>query len=242
MRRHRRTRPSAVAVVVGSEHRDGRAGLGEAVGVDEADLGQQSECLAHQGKSDLRAAVGQVPQGRQRDRLRLKRRHDAIEHGRHDGRGRDALVAHQPDPLARLELPQVDHLSARVQVRQRRADARDVIRRHADQRGVTGVRGVELDRPGDVAGQVVVRQLNGFRPRGGARGEQHHRRRRPDRRTRLRARRCAQPSMNSSEVMTCLPAPATDIAVFGVGDHQRSRQAVDQLRAGRPRSAGSSAA
>ena len=52
-----------------------------------------------------------------------------------------------------------------------------MIRRHANQGGVTWGGGVEVDGAHDVAGEVVVRQLNGFRRRGGARGEQHHGRR-----------------------------------------------------------------
>ena len=59
----------------------------------------------------------------------------------------------------------------------RRRQAGDVVRRHADQRGVTRIGGVELHRAGDVAGEVVVGQLDGFRRRRGAGGEQHHRHR-----------------------------------------------------------------
>ena len=181
-------------MVVGGEHRDRRAGLGEPVGVDEADVGQQSKCLAHQRKRDLRAAVGEVAQRRQLGRLRLQRRHDAVEHGRHHGRGGDALVARPAGPTrSASNCVQVHHLSAGVQVRQRRADTGDVIRRHADQRRVVGLGGVELDRAGDVAGQVVVRQLDGLGPRRGARGEQHDARRRRGRGTRQPARRCGRP-------------------------------------------------
>ena len=127
------------AVVVGGEHGDGRAGLGQAVGVDEADVGQQRQRLAHQRQCDLRSAVGQRAQRRQRGRLGFEHGDDAVEHGRHHrGRG-DALVRRPGAPIrAASKLRQVHHLSARVQIRQRRADAGDVVGRHADQRRVLG--------------------------------------------------------------------------------------------------------
>ena len=74
-----------------------------------------------------------------------------------------------------IEVGQVDHLAAGVQVRQRGADPGDVIRRHADQRRVGRVGRLEFDGPGDIAGQVVVRELDGLGLRRGARGEQHDR-------------------------------------------------------------------
>ena len=149
-------------MVVGGEHRDRGTGLGEPVGVDEPDLWQQLECLADQGKCDLRAAVGEISQRGQLDRFGFQRRHDAVQRGGYHGRRGDALVAHQPDPLAGFELAQVHHLSAGVQVGRCGTDARDVVRRYTDQRGVVGVGRVELDRAGDVVGQVVMGQLNGF--------------------------------------------------------------------------------
>lgn len=52
---------------------------------------------------------------------------------------------------------------------------RDVIWRDAHQRRIGGIGGTEFDSAGDITGQVVVSQLNGFGPRRGTRGEQHDR-------------------------------------------------------------------
>ena len=215
-------------MIVGPEHRDRRARLGQPVGVDETDVGQQPECLAHQRKCDLRAAVGEGPQCGQPGRLRLQGRHDAIQHRRHDGSRRDAFVTDQPEPLGGVELRQVHHLSAGIQIRQRRAHARDVIRRHTDQRGIAGFGRVELDRSGDVAGQVVMGQLNGFGSRRRARGEQHDAyvlgvRELGSRLGRARGRD-ELPGLD--ELLAC---SGDDVSVFRVGHNQRLRQAVDQF-------------
>jgi hypothetical protein len=103
-----------------------------------------------------------------------------------------------------------------------------VIRRHTDQRGVAGIRGIELDCAGDVARKVVVRQLNGFGLRSRARREQHH-----------------ADVVGVGEFLSghggaggldelvgadhLLARSGDDIAVLGVGDHQGGGQTVDQL-------------
>ena len=103
-----------------------------------------------------------------------------------------------------MELAQVHHLPAGAQVGQRCSDTGDVVRRNTDQRGIAGFRRVELDRAGDVAGQVVMCQLNGFGSRRGARGEQHN----PDvigiGELRGASAVCAA-DVNSSEVTTAYP-------------------------------------
>ena len=106
---------------------------------------------------------------------RLEDADDAIQHGGHHRRGGHVLGVDQPHPFLGVEVRQVDHLAAGIQIRQRRPDPGDVVGRHADQCRVGDVGRLELDGAGDIAGQVVVRELDGLGLRGGARGEQHDR-------------------------------------------------------------------
>lgn len=103
-----------------------------------------------------------------------------------------------------------------------------MVRRHADQRRIGGLGTVELDRPGDVAGQVVVGQLNGFGPRGGTRREQHH----PDvvgvgeLSGRFGGAGGGDELVRADDLLACAH---DDVEVLSVGDHERLRQAVDEL-------------
>lgn len=97
---------------------------------------------------------------------------DPIQHGGYDRRGRHPFLVGQADPFASVEVPQKDHLSTGVHVGQCRADTGDVVRRHADECCVARLRGVELDGPGDVAGQIVVGEFDSLGCRRRARGEQ----------------------------------------------------------------------
>ena len=162
-----------LAVVVRGQHGDRRTRLGQAVGVDEADVRQQLQSLAHQRQRHLRAAVGQVAQRRQAMLSALQHGDDAVQHGRHHGRAGDVLGVDQTHPFLGVEDGQIDHLAAGVQVRQRRADSCDVVRRHADQRRIGRLGRPEFDGASDVAGQVVVGELDGLGLRRGARREQH---------------------------------------------------------------------
>ena len=137
-------------------------------------------------------------------------------------------LGHQSNPFLGVELAQVHHLSAGVQVGQCRADAGDVIGRHADQSRVLVGRRRELHRAGHVARQVVVRQLDGLRTRRGARGEQH------DRdvvgvgelRRRLGGAGRLDELVRRDDLFACA---CDDVDVVGIGDHQGSGQPVDQF-------------
>ena len=126
--------------------------------------GSRPRALRTNGSATFDPAVSQVPQRRKLDRFAFEHRDDAVQHCRHHRRRRHTFVADQVNPGVRIEVAQIHHLSARVEIRQRSPDPGDVIRRHADQRGVVRIRGVELDGAGDVAGQIVVRELDGFGP------------------------------------------------------------------------------
>ena len=216
-------------VVVGAEHRDRRAGLGQTVGVDETHIRQQFQRPADQWQTHLGAAISEVAQRWQLRSgvARLEHGDDAVQHGRDHGGGGDLFVVDQPHPLLRVEVGQVDHLSAGVQVRQRRADPGDVIGRHADQRGI-GRRGrLEFDRAGDVAGQVVVGEFDGLGLRRGARGEQHdgQRIRVGELGGGLRDLGRCQKFFGGRQPIGGVP---DHVLVAAVDDHQRLGQPVDQ--------------
>lgn len=105
---------------------------------------------------------------------------------------------------------------------------RDVIGRHAHQRRVGRIGGTELDSAGDVTGEVIVSQLNGFRTRRGTRGEQHHRHvvRVGERRDALGG------SRGLDELLRChhpFDGTGHDVAVLAVDHDQRIGQPVDEF-------------
>ncbi len=92
-------------MIVGSEERDGRAGLGESVGVDERSDGKQVERPLNYLERHLSASVGQSSHAEQRfSAAGIEYLDDASEHGRHDHRVGDTLAFDGVDPGVGIEL------------------------------------------------------------------------------------------------------------------------------------------
>ena len=162
------------AVVVGGQHGDGRAGLGQAVGVDEVHVRQQPQRPLDHRLRHPPAAVGERTQVRQR--LAALLQHVRI---------RPSMVgttiawvicsaAAIVDPDLRREGRQVDGAPAAVDRGQHRRDAGDVVGRHADQRRLVLLGVHELDGRDHVGREVPVAQHRRLRLAGGAAGEQQH--------------------------------------------------------------------
>ena len=163
-------------MVLGTEHGDGGAGLGQPVGVDQADVGQLLEGPLDQGHRHAAPAVGQMAQGGQLLVALDQDLEDAPEHGRHHHGVGDRLGRRQVHPGLGRELGQIDQAPARPHRGQHGRDAGDVVRRDAHQGGVVGVGPHELDRLEHVAGEVAVAQHGGLGlPRRPAGEEQHGR-------------------------------------------------------------------
>ena len=134
--RRRRTSGSSlaigVAVVVGRQHGDRRAGLGEAVGVDEVDVRHQRQRPLDDRHRHPAAAVGEVAQRRQLDAVGLHHVEDAAEHRRHDHRvgDRSSARGRRPTPSASNAGRYTMRRPTYVDDDDRR-DPGDVVRRHA---------------------------------------------------------------------------------------------------------------
>ena len=159
----------------GTQHGNGGTGLGQAVGIGEIRLRKQRHGLFDHGKRHLAAAVGERLEVRHPGgRFAFQRRDDAGKHGRHhEGRG-DAFGAGGLDPCIGAEVRQLHDAPTGVYRAQRRRDAGDVVRRHANQRRIVFVRRHELDRTDDVRNQVLMAQHRGFGNAGGAAGEEQN--------------------------------------------------------------------
>ena len=166
------------AVVVGSEDGDGAAGLGEAVGVDEVDLGEEHQRAPEDRRVHLGAAVRQRPQRRDPQRLvGLHGLDDLAEHGRHEHGVGDALVARGDQPVLGREAHAGHGHDAPtdVGVAEHRGDAGDVERRHHHDGGFVLAGRRELERVEDVGEQLVVLEDRGLGLGRRAAGEEEHR-------------------------------------------------------------------
>ena len=164
------------AVVVGAEERDGAAGLGEAVGVDEVGLGHEVQGAFEDRGVHAGAAVREVPQGG--DAGVGVGFHDLDDPGEHrgdHGRVGDALTPGDLDPFLGGEAREGHDAPADVGGAQHRGDARDVERRHRHDRGFVLAGAGELERVEHVREQLVVAQHRGLRRRRRATREQQHR-------------------------------------------------------------------
>ena len=156
------------AVVIGAEHGDGRAGLGEAVGVDQVHVGQDRHHPLEHGGRGAGAAVAQRAQGGQALAVGLHDVADARQHRGDDHGVGDLLATHGVDPAPGVELGQVDDAPAGVEVREQVGDAGDVVGRHAHEDGLVLAGAAELDGADDVRGEVAVAQHRGLGRRGRA--------------------------------------------------------------------------
>ena len=162
-------------MVVGPEHRDGRAGLGEPVRVGEADAGEGRQCALQDRWWHPRAAVGERAQG---GRVRGRPGqvvNDPGQHGRHHHRAGDAVGAHEVQPGGGREARQVDDPAPGVEIGQDRPEAGDVVGRRGHERGLVLAGRCELDCLQHVGGQVLVPQQHALGTRRRAAGEQHDR-------------------------------------------------------------------
>ncbi len=159
----------------GVEHGDGRAGLGQAVGVDEVDVGQVGQGALDQLERHAPAAVGEVAQRRE-----ARRRASSTA-----SRIRPSMVgttmawvmrssAASSHPSAGVEGGQVHDATPRVERAQHRCDAGDVVRGHADQLRLGRLAAEELDARDDVRDEVAVAQDRRLRLRRRAAGEEQH--------------------------------------------------------------------
>ena len=162
-----------LAMVIGGEQGDGRAGLGQPVGVHEIDLGQRPKRPLHQLGRHAPAAVGEMAQRRQV--VALERGQHAAKHGGHHHGVGDLLVAGGAHPGLGLERGEVDDAASRVERAQHGRNAGDVVRRDADQLGLGGVTAEEVHRTEDVRDEVPVPQHRRLGLTGGATGEEQHR-------------------------------------------------------------------
>ena len=121
------------AVVVGAEDRDGAAGLGEPVRVDEVGLGEQLQRPLEHRRGHAGAAVRRGPAGSGPAAFgsASMASHDAGEHGGHEHGVGDLLVAGGGEPLlgGEAHAGQRHDAPADVGVAEHRGDAGDVERR-----------------------------------------------------------------------------------------------------------------
>ena len=164
-------------VVVGAEHGDRRAGLGEPVGVGEVDVGQQRHHPLQHGGRRARPAVRQGPQAGEAGSVGVEHVADARQHRRDDHGVGDALAAHGRDPARGVELGEVDDAAPEVQVAEQVGEAGHVVRRHAHEHGVVGPGPGELDGADHVRREVAVPQHRRLGRRRRAAGVEQHRRR-----------------------------------------------------------------
>ena len=160
-------------VVVGPEHGDRRGGLGEPVGVHEADVGEQLEGPLEHGQRHAGAAVGERAQRGHLGGGAVEVVDDAGQHRRHDHGVGDALATHRLEPRLGVEGVEVDDAAAGVEVRQQVGHAGDVVRRHGDERRLVGVGAGELDGADHVGREVPMAQQGGLRRARGARRVEH---------------------------------------------------------------------
>ena len=159
-------------VLVGGEHGDGGAGLGQPVGVDQVDVGHVGQCALDELERHAPAAVGEVPQGREVGARLLNGAQDPPQHGRHHHGVRDVLRRRQLHPGGGLEGRQIHDAAAGVERAQHRRDPGDVVRGHADQLRLGGLAAEELDARDDVRDEVAVTQDGRLGLRGGAAREE----------------------------------------------------------------------
>ena len=160
-------------MVLRGQHRDRRAGLGQAVRVDEARRGKQPQRSFQHRRRHPRPAVGDRAQ-----RGDLRRRlpqlvDDAGQHRRHHHRAGDPLARDDVQPRGGVEIRQVHHPAARVQVRQRAADRGDMVGRHAGENTVVRSGATELDSAQNVATKVLVAEEHALGLRGSTAGKKY---------------------------------------------------------------------
>jgi hypothetical protein len=169
-------------VVVGPQHGDGGAGLGEPVGVGELDVGQQVHHPLQHGGRRARPAIGQGPQAGQPATAAtsaagaLEHVGDARQHRGHDHGVGDAVPAHGPHPAGGVELAQVDEPAPQVEVAQEVGQPGHVVGRHAHEDGLVVARRPVLHGADHVRRQVPVAQHRGLGRGGGAAGVEQDRR------------------------------------------------------------------
>ena len=105
---------------------------------------------------------------------RLQGFDDSRQHCRHNkGRG-DIVLSCQFDPTLGAKIRQLNDMPAGVYRTHDRGDARDMIRRHTDQRGVCFRRTAKFDRRQNIAHQVLVSENGRLRLAGCATRKQQH--------------------------------------------------------------------
>ena len=161
-------------MVVGGQHGDRRAGLGQSVGVDEVDVRHVAQRALDELERHPPAAVGEVAQRRGLRPGVLDRLEDPPQHRRHHHGVGDPLVRGEAHPRAGLEGRQVHDATPGVERAQHRRDPRDVVRRHADQLRLRRLAAQELDARDDVGDQVPVAQHRRLGLRRRAAREQQH--------------------------------------------------------------------
>ena len=156
------------AMILRSEQRDGRTGLGEPVRVDEIDVRPFPQCPLDERGRHRGAAVGK----------RAQRRHGPVlvgvddpgEHRRDHHRAGDLFLPHDPKPLTRGESLEHEGAAAGVQIADHVRHGRNVVRRNADEgRFLFSGRG-ELHRAQHVGDQVLVAEQHSLGLRRGAAG------------------------------------------------------------------------
>ncbi len=156
-----------------TQQRDGRTGLGQAVGVGEAGLREEIQRAGDQFQRHPPAAVGDGLQGRQIRRYTgVHAGDDPGEHRRHHEGVGDALRRGKPEPVVRIEGRQQHDAALRVDGAEQRRDAGDVIGRHAHERRFVRSGRAKLYGAEDVRQQIRMAQYRRLRRRGGAAGEQ----------------------------------------------------------------------
>ena len=157
------------AVVVGAEDGDGAARLGEPVGVDEVDLGEEVQRpFEDRGPACGRRRTTSARRlGTRSDSVGLHRLDDLAEHRGHEHGVGDALVARGDEPVlgGEAHARHRHDAPADVGVAEHRGDAGDVERRHDHDGGFVLTRRRELQRVEHVREQLVVLEHRGLRAR-----------------------------------------------------------------------------
>ena len=161
-------------VVIGSEHGDRGAGLGEAVGVGERHVRKLLDHAFQQWCRGLGAAVRERAKARHAAVVRFQHLADARQHRRYHHCVRDRLAPHRLHPLTGVELGQVHDPAPRVEVADQVRETGHVVRRDAHQHHLVGPGPAELDGADHIGGEVAVPEHSRLRRGGGAtRVEQH---------------------------------------------------------------------
>ena len=160
-------------VVLGPEEGDGRAGLGQTVGVDEVGGREQLQSAGHDGRGDPGPAIGKRSEGGHAGVLLAGQGlDDPRQHGGHDHGVGHLLLADGVEPDLRAEGVEVDEPSSGVEVADQIGDTGHVVGRDGDGDGIALLGPPEIDRGEDIGEEVAVSQDGRLRCRCRAAGVQ----------------------------------------------------------------------